>query len=167
MVFMQFMVTASAQYTAGAYTNNPVIIQVPLYGKYRTRIISIQYFGTANTMIQLQSRQFAMPLVGSDKGGTNIAARFPYLLIGTDNASNPPIIGTYPWEFFVDWDGVFEYVLYDILAGKPLALNPGAFNVLINIDVEPVENNVHQPFNPSITNMSHTFSQLPTRTYDK
>ena len=51
MVFMQFMVTASAQYTAGAYTNNPVLIQVPLYGKYRTRIISIQYYGAANTMI--------------------------------------------------------------------------------------------------------------------
>lgn len=167
MVFMQFMVTASAQYTAGAYTNNPVIIQVPLYGKYRTRIISIQYFGATNTMIQLQSRQFAMPLVGSDKGGTNIAARYPYLLIGTDNSSNPPVIGTHPWEFYIDWDGVFEYVLYDILAGKPMALNPGSFNVLINLDVEPVENNVHPQFNPSVTNMSHTFSQIPTRTYGK
>lgn len=167
MVFMQFMVTASAQYTAGAYTNNPVIIQVPLYGKYRTRIISIQYYGATNTMIQLQSRQFAMPLVGSDKGGSNIAARFPYLLIGTDNSSNPPVIGTHPWEFFIDWDGVFEYVLYDVIAGKPMALNPGSFNILINLDVEPVENNVHQPFNPSITNTSHTFSQVPTRTYGK
>jgi len=162
MVFMQFMVTASAQYTAGAYSNNPVLVKVPLYGKYRTRIISVQYFGTANTMIQLQSRQFAMPLTGSDQGGTNIAARFPYLLIGTDNSSNPPVIGTYPWEFYIDWDGVFEYILYDVIAGKPLAINPGSFNLLINIDVEPVENNVQPSFNPSITNLSHTFSQLPT-----
>jgi len=167
MVFVQFMLTSSAQYTGGSYSNNPNLIKVPLYGKYRTRIISIQYYGTANTMIQLQSRQFAMPIVGGDNTNASQAARFPYLLIGTDNASNPPIIGTYPWEFFIDWDGVFEYLLYDVIAGKPLAINPGSMNFIINLDVEPVENNIQVPWNPSITNMTHTFSQIPTRTYDK
>jgi len=37
-------------------------------------------------------------------------------------------------------------------------------NFVINLDVEPVQNDVGQPVNLSLTNMSHTFSQLPTRT---
>ena len=164
MVFLQFMLTSSAQYTGGAYSNNPNLISVPLYGKYRTRIISIQYFGSVNTVVQLQSRQFAMSMTGSDSTGGSVASRFPYLLIGTTNASNPPIIGTFPWEFVVDWDGRFEYVLLDTATNKPLAIAPGTMNFVINLDIEPVETNIGQPFNPSLTDMSHTFSQLPKRT---
>ena len=164
MVFVQFMLTSSAQYTGGTYSMNPNLISIPLYGKYRTRIISIQYYGSVNTIVQLQSRQFVMPMTGSDSTGASVASRYPYLSIGTDNASNPPIIGTYPWEFIIDWDGRFEYILFDIVTNKPLAINPGSMNFVINLDVEPVQNDVGQPVNLSLTNMSHTFSQLPTRT---
>ena len=166
MVFVQFVCNSSAIYSGGAYSNNPVLIRVPLYGKYRTRIISVQYYGSANTLLQIQSRQLLMPIVGSDtyQSAPSFASRYPNVLVGTDNSSNPPITGTHPWEFVTDWDGVFEYVLYDVQNARVLALIPGAFTLIINMDVLPVESSVMQPFNPSLTNTSHLFSQLPVRT---
>ena len=169
MVFVQFVCNSSAQYTSGAYSNNPVLIRVPLYGKYRTRIISIQYYGSVNTLIQIQSRQLLMPIVGSDNylSATSFASRYPNVLVGTDNSSNPPVTGTAPWEFVTDWDGVFEYILYDVQNARVLSLIPGAFTLIINMDVLPVESSVEQPFNPTITNTTHMFSQMPVRTYEK
>lgn len=172
MVFVQFVCNASAQYSGGSYSNNPVLIRVPLYGKYRTRIISIQYYGAENTLLQIRSRQLLMPIVGTDNYSSSLnsqsfASRYPNVLIGTDNSSNQPVIGTAPWEFTTDWDGVFEYVLYDVQNARVLSLAPGAFTLLINMDVLPVESSVEQPFNPTITNTTHMFTQMPVRTYEK
>lgn len=171
MVFVQFVCNSSAQYR-GTYSNNPVLIRVPLYGKYRTRIISIQYYGSQNTLLQIQSRQLLLPVVGTDNYSSSLnsqsfASRYPIVLVGTDNSSNQPVVGTYPWEFITDWDGVFEFILYDIQNACVLNLAPGTFTLIINMDVLPVESSVELPFNPTITNTSHMFSQLPVRTYEK
>ena len=159
MVFMQFLLSSSALYTAGAYSMNPVRIVVPLYGKYKTQILSIQYFGNVNTALQIQSRQLAMPIVGQDSTNINNANRFPVLLIGTDNTSNPPITGTAPWTFYTDWDGVFEYILVDEKTNSPLAIAPGSMYFIINMDVEPVSTIL----NTERSDSAHLFSQLPKK----
>lgn len=143
---------------------NPVSVSVPLYGKYKTKIISIQYFGAVNTTVQLQSRQLALPIVGSDASGRAIASRFPYLLVGTNNSSNPPVIATSPWELYIDWDGVFEYMIIDMATKLPLAIAPGSFTMIVNMDVTPVESTVSPPTDTHVNDTSHLFSQLPTST---
>ena len=162
MVFMQFLLTSSAQYVGGAYQRNPVRVQVPLYGKYKTQILSVQYSGSVNTVLQIQSRQLAMPINGQDSANINTANRYPYILVGTENKSNPPIIGTAPWVFFTDWDGVFEYILLDEKTNLPLAIAPGELFFIINMDVEPVTTELADQ-----TASSHMFSQLPHRTFAK
>ena len=142
---------------------NPVSVTVPLYGKYKVKVISIQYFGSVNTTVQIQSRQMALPIVGSDASGKAVAPRFPVLLVGTNNSSNPPVIATSPWELFIDWDGVFEYMIVDIATGKPLASTPGSFTMIINMDVEPVEMKVGVPTDLSVQNTTHMFNQIPKR----
>jgi len=159
MVFMQFLLSSSAVYTGGAYSMNPVRIAVPLYGKYKTQILSIQYYGNVNTTLQIQSRQLAMPIVGQDSANINTANRFPFLLIGTDNTSNPPVTGTAPWIFYTDWDGVFEYILFDEKTNKPLAIAPGSMSFIINMDIEPVSTVLEQ----ERSSTAHLFSQLPKK----
>jgi hypothetical protein len=158
MVFVQFNIVASS---ASAGKMNPVIIQVPLYGKYRTQIISIQYYGTENTVCQMVSRQLAMPIVGADVTNQSRASRYPVILIGTENSANPPVTGTFPWEFTTDWDGRFEIILLDLQTGAPLNMIANSFNFIINMNVEPVDLQIGNP--PS----NHLFSQLPSRTFEK
>jgi hypothetical protein len=165
MVFLQFYLTTTAQIAGVNYTMNPVIVKVPLYGKYKTKILSIQYYGDVNTVIQIQSRQLALPIVGSDQLNLNVASRFPYLMIGSYNVS-PPHTGTEPWTFYTDWDGVFEYIIYDVIAKKPLiSANFDACDFIINLDVEPVDtplqNSTINQFVPS----EHMFTQLPSKTF--
>jgi hypothetical protein len=83
-------------------------------------------------------------------------------LVGTENKSNPPIIGTAPWVFFTDWDGVFEYILLNEKTNLPLAIVPGELFFIINMDVEPVTTELADQ-----TASSHMFSQLPHRTFAK
>ena len=163
MVFTQLYLTTSALYASGSYSMNPVSVSLPLYGKYKVKVISIQYFGSVNTTVQLQSRQLALPITGADASGKAVAPRFPVLLVGTNNSSNPPVIATSPWELFVDWDGVFEYMIIDTSTGKPLNITPGSFTMIINMDVEPVTTPVGVPMDLSVPNTTHMFNQIPKR----
>jgi hypothetical protein len=164
MVFLQFTLTNPSLLVGANLVRQPIIIEVPLYGKYKTKILSIQYNNSpaVNTIIKLESRQLVSIFPGSDQPNLNYSNRYLNLMVGNLNANQNTIATGLP-EFITDWDGVFEIMIIDSLTNDPVA-DTGGFYMIINLDVTPLDSESNVQNN---TLNQHMFVSLPVRTFSK
>jgi hypothetical protein len=101
-------------------------------------------------------------LAGSDNVNLNFSNRYIHITVGSHN-NHQPILGSSPFEFITDWDGVFEIMVIDLDTNLPIA-DVGQFNLILNLDVEPVDsrNNIENN-----TLSQHMFVNMPMRTFEK
>jgi hypothetical protein len=165
MVFFQILLLNPSLLQGGVLVKQPIVIQLPLYGKYKTRIMSVQYnnANSINTIIRLESRQLMSQFPGSDALGLNFSSRYINIIVGSHN-NNQPQLASFPMEFITTWDGVFEIMVIDLDTNAPIVDNGNNFSLILNMDVEPVDSasNVE---NNTIT--QHLFQSMPVRTFTK
>jgi hypothetical protein len=164
MVFFQIFLNSPSQLVGGVFVRQPIVINLPLYGKFKTRIMSVQYnnANAVNTIIRLESRQLMSPFPGSDNANLNFSSRYINIMVGNHN-NNQPQLASFPMDFIIDWQGQFDIMVIDNDTNQPIT-DAGNFNLILNMDVEPIdsESNVSKD-----TITQHTFVSLPVRTFSK
>jgi hypothetical protein len=164
MVFLQFTLTNPSLLIGANLVRQPNIIEVPLYGKYKTKILSVQYHNSpaVNTIIRLESRQLMSIFPGSDQPNLNFSNRYLNFMVGNFNV-NQLVTATGLPEFITDWDGVFEIMVIDFLTNEPIA-DTGGFYMVITLDVTPLDSESNVKNN---TLNQHMFVSMPVRTFSK
>ena len=165
MVFMQIVMTNPSYAQGVTFIKQPVVISVPLYGRYKTRVLSVQYnnFNAVDTVVRIESRQLMTPFAGSDQANLNTSSRYITLCVGNTNA-NQPILGHGSLDFITDWNGQFECMIIVNATNQPIADVGNNFTFIINMDVEPVDSESNVENN---TLNQHMFVSMPVRTFAK
>jgi hypothetical protein len=148
----------------------PIRIPVALYGKYKVVITGFQLDSNhANQQaVQIQSRHFVLPFAGGGSIGAdqNQSVRYPTIIIsGTTAAqganSRPNTI--FPITLFTDFDGVIELNLVDIVDQVAARF----VCAVLTFTAEPVSTVQADQHEYATQQLSHTFTQVPARTYYK
>ena len=167
MVFMQILMNNASLVQGAVFIRQPIVIGVPLYGRYKTRLISVQYNNEngndLNYVVRIESRQLMIPFAGSDQGNLNFSSRYITVVVGPSNYVQPIIEGS-SFDFITDWTGQFECMLIDIATNRPLLELDTNLNFMINLDIEPVDSESNIKNN---TLNQHMFVSMPVRTFAK